>query len=99
MMKRAMRINPDDNTATVLNDIEAGETISLVSKSGPVGEMTARQAVPFGHKLAVVDVKKGEKILKYGEVIGLATQPINKGDYVHTHNVESALLPGARETK
>jgi len=32
-----MRINPDDNTATALNDIEAGETISLVSKSGPVG--------------------------------------------------------------
>ena len=99
MMKRAMRINHDDNTATVLNDIEAGETISLVSKSGPVGEMTARQAVPFGHKLAVVDVKNGEKILKYGEVIGLATQQISKGDYVHTHNVASALLPGAKEAK
>jgi len=99
MMKRAMRINHDDNTATVLNDIEAGETISLVSKSGPVGEMAARQTVPFGHKLAVADIKKGEKILKYGEVIGMATQPINKGEYVHTHNVESALLPGAREAK
>lgn len=99
MMKRAMRINPGDNTATALNDIEAGETISLVSKSGPVGEMTASQAVPFGHKLAVVDVKNGEKILKYGEVIGLATRPIGKGEYIHTHNVESALLPGAKEAK
>jgi altronate dehydratase len=99
MMKRAMRIGPDDNTATALNDIDAGETISLVSKSGPVGEMTTRQAVPFGHKVAVIDIKKGDKILKYGEVIGLATQPINKGDYVHTHNVESALLPGSKEVK
>ena len=98
-MKRAMRINPDDNTATALGDIEAGETISLVSKSGPVGEMTATQAVPFGHKLAVADVKNGEKVLKYGEVIGLATQPISKGDYIHTHNVASALLPGAKEKK
>ncbi len=98
-MKRAMRIGPDDNTATALNDIDAGETISLVSKSGPVGEMTTRQAVPFGHKVAVIDIKKGDKILKYGEVIGLATQPINKGDYVHTHNVESALLPGSKEVK
>ena len=98
-MKRAMRINPDDNAATALNDIEAGETISLVSKSGPIGEMTAKQAVPFGHKLAIVDIKKGDKILKYGEVIGLATQNIGKGDYVHTHNVESALLPGAKEAK
>ena len=99
MMKRAMRIDPHDNTATALNDIEAGETVRLVSKSGPVGEMSARQAVPFGHKLAVSDIKKGEKILKYGEVIGVATQRISKGDYVHTHNVESALLPGAKEAK
>ncbi len=98
-MKRAMRINPDDNTATALNDIDAGETISLVSKSGPVGEMTARQAVPFGHKLAVVDIIKGDKILKYGEVIGLATQQISNGEHVHTHNVISALLPGGKEVK
>jgi altronate dehydratase small subunit len=99
MVKRAMRINPGDNTATVLSDIEAGETISLVSKSGPVGEMTATQAVPFGHKVAVADIKNGEKILKYGEVIGMATRQISKGDYVHTHNVASALLPGAKEAK
>ncbi len=99
MMKRAMRISPDDNTATALSDIDAGETISLVSKSGPVGEMTTRQAVPFGHKVAVIDIKKGDKVLKYGEVIGLATRPISKGDYVHTHNVESALLPGTKEVK
>lgn len=98
-MKRAMRINPDDNTATALNDIDAGENISLVSKSGPVGEMTAKQSAPFGHKLAVVDIKKGDKILKYGEVIGLATQQISKGDYVHTHNVESALVPPPKEKK
>ena len=98
-MKRAMRINPEDNTATALSDIEAGESVSLVSKTGPVGEMTARQAVPFGHKLAITDIKKGDKILKYGEVIGLATQPIGKGDSVHTHNVASALLPGAKEVK
>jgi len=94
-----MRINPDDNTATVLNDIDSGETISLVSKSGPVGEMTAKQAVPFGHKLAVVDIKKGDKVLKYGEIIGLATQQISNGEHVHTHNVISALLPGGKEVK
>ena len=98
-MKRAMRINPDDNTATALNDIDAGENISLVSKSGPVGDMAARQAVPFGHKLAVIDIKKGDKVLKYGEVIGLAAQQISKGDYVHIHNVESALLPGSKEVE
>jgi altronate dehydratase small subunit len=99
MKKRAMRISPDDNTATALIDIEADENISLVSKSGPIGEMSVKEAIPFGHKLAVVDIKEGEKILKYGEVIGLATQQINKGEHVHIQNVASALLPGAKEAK
>lgn len=96
-MKRAMIINPEDNTATALDDIEAGDTVSLVSTSGQVGEMTTRQAVPFGHKLALSAIGKGDRVLKYGEVIGVATQQINRGDYVHVHNVESALLPGRKE--
>jgi len=98
-MKRAMMINPKDNTATALGDIEAGDTVSLVSKSGQVGEITVQQAVPLGHKLALTSIGKGDKVLKYGEVIGLATQPINKGEYVHVHNVESALLPPPKEVK
>lgn len=99
-MKRAMMINPKDNTATALADIEARERVNLTSMSGQVeGEIMAQQAVPFGHKLAITDIGKGDKILKYGEVIGLATQPIKKGDYVHVHNVESALLPPPKEVK
>jgi altronate dehydratase small subunit len=97
-MKRALLINPKDNTATALDDIEAGEMVSLASSSGQIiGEVKAQQAVPFGHKLAVADIGQGDKVLKYGEVIGLATQAINKGDYVHVHNVESALLPPPKE--
>ena len=98
-MKRAVMINPKDNTATTFDDIEAGDTVSLASTSGQAGEITARQAVPFGHKLALATIGRGERVLKYGEVIGLATQPINKGDYVHIHNVESALLPPPKEVK
>ena len=99
-MKRAMMINPKDNTATALEDIAARDTISLFSKSGQVeGEITARQAVPLGHKLALANIGKGDKVFKYGEVIGLSTQPINRGDYVHVHNVESALLPPPKEVK
>ena len=92
-MKRAIMINPKDNTATALDDIEAGDTVSLASTSGEVREITAQQVVPFGHKLALAIISKGDKVLKYGEVFGLATQPINKGDFVHVHNVESALFP------
>ncbi len=97
--KRAIIINPKDNTATALNNIDAGDTVSLTSKSDQAGEIKARQAVPFGHKLALVIISKGEEVLKYGEVIGLATHPINEGDYVHVHNVESALLPPPKEVE
>ena len=96
-MKRALIINPKDNTATALDDIEAGDTVSRVSTSGKVGKIVARQAIPFGHKLALATIGKGEKVLKYGEVIGLATQPINEGDYVHVHNVDRAPLSLPKE--
>jgi altronate dehydratase small subunit len=99
-MKRAMMINPKDNTATTLEDIAAGDRVSLTSKSGQnEGEIIARQAIPLGHKVALASIEKGDKVLKYGEIIGLATQPINKGDYVHVHNVESALLPPPKGVK
>ena len=45
--------------------------------------------MPYGHKIAVKDIKKGELIMKYGEEIGIATKDIVKGEYVHVHNLDS----------
>lgn len=44
-----------------------------------------------GHKYALIDIKKGENIIKYGSPIGHATEDIKKGDHVHTHNVKTNL--------
>ncbi|MBP3381913.1 MAG: altronate dehydratase [Clostridia bacterium] len=44
-----------------------------------------------GHKYALVDIKQGENIIKYGEPIGHATVDIRKGEHVHTHNVKTNL--------
>jgi altronate dehydratase len=94
-MKRAIMINPQDNTAIAFNDIEAGDDVSVISASGEViRKISAAQVIPFGHKIALAAIGKGENVLKYGEIIGVATQPINKGGHVHVHNVASALLPG-----
>ena len=43
--------------------------------------------VPYGHKIAVRDIQMGEPILKYGERIGAASADIQKGEYVHIHNM------------
>ena len=40
-----------------------------------------------GHKIALHDLRVGEPVRKYGQVIGLATAPIAAGDAVHTHNL------------
>ena len=44
-----------------------------------------------GHKYALVPIKKGENVIKYGSPIGHATCDINVGEHVHTHNVKTNL--------
>jgi altronate dehydratase small subunit len=45
--------------------------------------------LPF-HKIALVEIGQGEAVFKYGEIVGYATAPIARGDWVHLHNLESA---------
>ncbi len=44
-----------------------------------------------GHKYALTDILKGEKIIKYGFPIGVATENIKKDEHIHTHNMKTAL--------
>ena len=51
-------------------------------------EVTVLEPIAFGHKIALTTLEKGDEVRKYGEVIGLATQKIAKGQHVHVHNVK-----------
>ncbi len=44
-----------------------------------------------GHKYAAQKIKKGENIIKYGFPIGHATQNIDCGEHVHSHNLATNL--------
>jgi altronate dehydratase len=44
--------------------------------------------IPFGHKVCLKKVNKGESIIKYGQIIGFASENINPGEHVHSHNLE-----------
>ncbi|MFP5336402.1 MAG: UxaA family hydrolase [Actinomycetes bacterium] len=72
-------LHPSDTVVVASGDLEAGRT---------VGGLTLRSAVPRGHKVAVAPMAVGEPVRKYDQVIGFATEPIEPGDHVHTHNVE-----------
>jgi altronate dehydratase small subunit len=85
---RLLRLDPQDNVAVATTTLPAGE--SLLIGGRPV---TLPDRVPTGHKLALVPIAAGEKIIKYGSPIGSATCDICPGDYVHTHNLKSDYLP------
>lgn len=90
-MKRATVINAKDNVATALDDLEAGDTVTITSAYGAAAqEITATKAIPFGHKMARQKIAQGVEVIKYGEVIGVATQDIEQGEHVHVYNVNSA---------
>ena len=42
--------------------------------------LTGNEEIPSGHKMALVDIKKGDFVIKYGNVIGRATKDIKKGE-------------------
>ena len=44
-----------------------------------------------GHKYALVPIKAGENVIKYGSPIGHATEDIGAGAHVHTHNLKTNL--------
>ena len=52
-------------------------------------KIQSKNEIPLGHKIAMVDLKEGDTILKYGHDIGEVVSPIKKGDHVHVHNVKT----------
>ncbi|VTU46595.1 (2R)-sulfolactate sulfo-lyase subunit alpha (plasmid) [Variovorax sp. SRS16] len=94
-MARAIILNPDDNVATLVDPGSEGDEVALSGE----GKGTVRLLVPvdYGHKVATRDIGKGDPILKYGIVIGRATQSIRTGQHVHLHNVEALRGRGDKE--
>lgn len=88
MLKFAVIANENDNVATAVKNLSNKEKI-LIDLFGKDIEVVLNSDVPFGHKFAIKDIAKGQKVIKYKEPIGQATQDIKIGDYVHVHNVIS----------
>jgi altronate dehydratase small subunit len=94
----AIMIKEHDNVATALRDIQANEEITV--GVGDVGRpFVVKEFIPYGHKFSMNNIGLGEKILKYGEVIGQATKEIRVGTHAHIHNVESLRGRGDLEIR
>jgi altronate dehydratase len=83
-MKYALQIHSQDNTGVVTQTVKAGETVQI---TGTDTILTAKEDIPPGHKIALCNLAKGEVVTKYGIPIGEAKEPIERGYWVHCHNV------------
>ena len=79
-MSLVIRLHPHDNVIIALQDLAAGS--ALPDLAGPLP-----QSVPRGHKIATSAIAAGAQVLRYGQIIGVATVDIAAGAHVHTHNL------------
>ena len=81
----AIILHERDNVATALRDVPAG------TYDSPAGPLTLAEPVRAGFKLALRGLAAGEKVYKYGHVIGVATRAVAAGQCVHVHNIRSSV--------
>jgi hypothetical protein len=60
-----------------------------ISIKGKINSIKLQNNIPRGHKIALIDLQAGTKVIKYGEIIGEVSQNIKAGEHVHTHNLKS----------
>ncbi|CAB1069606.1 Altronate dehydratase (EC [Olavius algarvensis Delta 1 endosymbiont] len=75
-----IRLSQSDNVVVARVDIPAGTEISEE-------KISCRSGIAFGHKVAASNIKAGQPVKKYGQIIGFASQEIHPGEHVHTHNL------------
>ena len=85
-MEKFIMIHPADKVAVALSPLKAGTELSVDGQN-----ITLLEDIPQGHKFALQDMEAGEEVIKYGCPIGLTTEPVKKGAWVHVHNMKTGL--------
>src|SRR5690606_27251365 len=88
--ERAMQLITNSPTVVILNALDSVAVARRALACGSRVEsldLEPLDDIPAGHKIARRAIAAGESVLKYGQVIGIASQDIAAGAHVHTHNV------------
>jgi altronate hydrolase len=78
----AIHLHADDNICVTARYLAAGHVLEIAG-----AKVTVAEAVRIGHKIAVRTIRQGERVRKYGQIIGQATEAIEPGQWVHSHNL------------
>ena len=87
MKARLILLNSQDNVLTLAGSVTKGETLEFDNES-----FCMDKDLSLGHKIARDDIAQGDKVIKYGEVIGTATCDIARWQHVHSHNLVSDYI-------
>lgn len=86
-----LQLSPKDNVAVALRTLSADESLplQLAESSGTdaASILVCRERIAKGHKIALSDISMGTRVLKYSQLIGVASADICAGAHVHTHNL------------
>ncbi len=85
-MSKFILIHPDDSVVIALVPMAAGDQLRVKERT-----ITLLQDVDKGGKVAITAMAQGEPVVKYGCPIGRLTAAVQAGEWVHTHNVKTAL--------
>lgn len=85
-MKKYIRITPADNVIVAIDPLSAGDQVTTEAAG-----ITVCEDIPAGHKVALVDFKAGDQIIKYGSPIGHARKAIQAGSWVNEKNIKTNL--------
>ncbi len=88
-MLKAIVLDAKDNLGNLVGSGKKGEEVECMLEGKVIQKVKLLGDIPFNHKFALKQIKKGEAALKYGYSIGKTTKDIAAGEYVHIHNIES----------
>ena len=84
MNNNALKVNPRDNVVIATRQITKGEDIVVDGEK----LLSAAEDVAASHKIALIDIKTGGAVIRYGEPIIQARDEIRRGQWVHVHNTQ-----------
>ena len=80
----------DSVGVAVIEGIEEGQELSVwIMDTNENKSIVAKDAIPLGHKIAMVDLAEGDTLIKYGYDIGKVVEPCDAGHHVHIRNVKT----------
>lgn len=85
-MDRYIQIHPNDNVAVALTDLPAGEVLHLSGR-----DVTLRDAIPVGHKIALTDLNEQDQVIKYGYPIGHVIRQVQSGEWINEQVLKTSL--------